>query len=186
MDHKRFKHTISEASSVYSFNIEADPCKIVESWNTYWSETEKKAHVLGENCAVAAQWFLKEFAAVPEPSLANISFNHLAFGIMWPSFIACPVTLPGRIMANAKFHIEQKNNPDAAKEAALYTSLFVFTSMSLATLAILLYDSALFALTVAIAIIAAVISIFLIAGYYAHEALSNDSDEINCPLTHNP
>ena len=42
VDHNRFKHTISEASSVYSFNIEADPCKIVESWNTYWSETEKK------------------------------------------------------------------------------------------------------------------------------------------------
>ncbi len=49
------KDTIVEASSVYSFNIEAEPDKIVKSWNNYWGKTEKEAHVLGKNCAVAAQ-----------------------------------------------------------------------------------------------------------------------------------
>ena len=146
---------ITQASSVYSFDIEAEPAEIVARWKTHYYETENHASILGENCAVATQWFLTEFARIPEPSLTNVSYNHLALGIVWPSFIPCPITLPGRVMSNAQFYIAARNNPEVANQ---YSKLFLYTSMALATIALcasaLALHMALAVLTGAIAAVA--------------------------------
>lgn len=134
---------IDDASSIYSFDIAGDPYEIIYSWRKYWSETDGEASILGKNCAVAAQWFLTEFAGIPEPSLSNVSWNHLALGIVWPSFIPCPITLPGRIMSNAQFYIDARDNPDKANQ---YGRLFLYSSMALATL---VFSASVFALAVA-------------------------------------
>ncbi|CAM2957795.1 Uncharacterised protein [Legionella steigerwaltii] len=152
------KQNIEEASSVYSFDIEANPDDIVKRWKEYWHRTWKDAGILTQNCAVAAQWFLTEFAGIPKPSLSNVSWNHLAFGIVWPSFIPCPITLPGRIMSNAKFHIEAKTHPEVAEQ---YTRLFLYTSMALATL---FFAASVFALVVAATVLTGGIAGVVIAG----------------------
>ncbi len=127
--------------SEYTFEIEADPGKIADEWGKYHAQTKESASILGNNCAVAAQWFLKEFANIPEPSLSNISVNLLALGVMWPSFIPCPVTLPGRIMDNAKFHIGIRDNAAIMRE---YSYWFLYTKMFLSTLCL---AAAIFAIT---------------------------------------
>ena len=136
------KYAIREASSTYSFDIEAEPNELVSSWKEYWYGTWGSANIVGNNCAVAAQWFLTKFAGIPEPGLSNISLNHLAFGIVWPSLIPCPVTLPGRIMSNVKFHVEAKNRESASQ----FMHVFLYTSLALATLAI---GASIFALSLA-------------------------------------
>lgn len=141
------KRYIKQASSTYSFDIYAHSDEIVDIWKKYWSETDSEASILGKNCAVAAQWFLTEFAGIPKPGLANISWNHLTLGIIWPSFIPCPVTLPGRIMSNAKFHIEARLNPEIANQ---YTHLFLYTSMAFTTL---MFATSVFAIAVAATIL---------------------------------
>ncbi|HVT62942.1 MAG TPA: hypothetical protein VHD33_05590, partial [Legionellaceae bacterium] len=138
---------IKQASSTYSFDIDANPDEITKRWKKYWSDTEKEASILGKNCAVAAQWFLTEFAGIPQPNLSNVSWNHLALGIIWPSFIHCPVSLPGRIMSNAKFHITARINPEIANQ---YTHLFLYTSMALA---IFMFAASVFAIAVAATIL---------------------------------
>ena len=77
------KSSIAMASSVYRFDIDADPTVIMSRWLKYWNETQAKASILGNNCAVSAQWFLTEFAGIPKPSLSNVSVNHLIFGMVW-------------------------------------------------------------------------------------------------------
>ena len=149
---------IEQASSSYSFDIDANPNEITNRWIEYWSETDREASILGKNCAVAAQWFLTEFAGIPKPNLSNVSWNHLALGIIWPSFISCPVTLPGRIMSNAKFHIEARINPEIANQ---YTHLFLYTSMALATFMV---ATTVFAITVAATVLSAGIAAIAIAG----------------------
>ena len=151
------KEALDDASSIFSFDIEKDPDDIVKKWKAYWNDTEKEAGILGNNCAVAAQWFLTEFAGIPKPSLSNISFNHLAFGILWPSFIPCPVTLPGRVMSNAQFHINAQNSPQTSQ----YMHLFVYTSLALATLAL---AASIFALTVAATVLSGGLAALAIAG----------------------
>lgn len=121
------------ASSSYTFSIQANPNTILKDWRNYWQATDEDASILGDNCAVAAQWFLNQFADIPDPSLSNLSLNHLAFGIFWPSFIPCPVTLPGRIMSNAKFHIEARKHPEHVEQ---YSRLFLYTGLALALLTI--------------------------------------------------
>ncbi len=143
----QYKGYIAQAGSVYSFEIDANPDDIVNRWKNYWIKTQYQANILGENCAMAAHWFLMEFAGIPKPSLSNLSWNHLALGIIWPSFIPCPVTLPGRIMSNVKFHIEARNHPEVA---AQYSHLFLYTSMALAILA---FSASIFALTVAVTVL---------------------------------
>jgi hypothetical protein len=155
------KKYIEEASSAYSFDIEADPYKIVARWRKYWKDTWDDASILGENCAVAAQWFLTEFAGIPKPDLSNVSWNHLIFGIVWPSFIPCPVTLAGRIMSNAKFHIEIRDNPEIANQ---YSHLFLYTSMSLAALVL---GASAFALAVAATILSGGTAALAISGCIA-------------------
>lgn len=140
-------HTLTELRSVpvpcseYTFEIEADPEKIAEQWREYHAQTKESASILGNNCAVAAQWFLKTFADIPDPSLSNISVNLLALGVMWPSFIPCPVALPGRIMDNAKFHIGIRDNAAIIRE---YSYWFLYTKMFLSTLFL---AAAIFAIT---------------------------------------
>ena len=149
---------IAEASSIYSFDIDANPDEITEEWIKYWSKTESEASILGDNCGVAAQWFLSEFAGIPKPNLSNVSWNHFILGIIWPSFIPCPVTLPGRIMSNAKFYIEARNNPEIANQ---YTRLFLYTSMALATF---MLAASIFAIAVAATILTGGIAAIAIAG----------------------
>jgi len=152
------KQYIEQASSTYSFDIDANPAEITNRWRKYWSDTESEASILGKNCAVAAQWFLTEFAGIPQSNLSNVSWNHLAFGIIWPSFIPCPVTLPGRIMSNAKFHIEARTNPEIANQ---YTHLFLYTSMALATF---MFAASVFAIAVAATILSGGIAAIAITG----------------------
>ena len=149
------------ADSIYSFDIEACPEEIVQKWKEYHQNTADNASIFGNNCAVAVQWFLTEFAGIPEPSLLNVSWNHLALGIIWPSFIPCPVTLPGRIMSNAKFYIEAKNNHQLINE---YGSLFIYTKMALATL---MFATSVFAITVAASILTGGILAGVITGCVA-------------------
>jgi hypothetical protein len=134
--------SIDEANSIYSFDIDANPDEIAKNWQNYWLNTD-----IGKNGALAAQWFLTAFAGIPKPDLSNVSVNHLAFGIMWPSFIPCPMMLPGRVMSNAKFYIEAKNHPE---QAAKYTRLFLYASMALG---VLTFAASMLALSLAIIIL---------------------------------
>ena len=104
---------VKQADAQFSFTLKGvDKLNITREWDQYFKESQSNAYILGDNCAVAAQWFLKNYAGVPDPNNSNISFNHLAFGVVWPSFIPCPVTLPGRVMSNIKFHLKQGVNPE--------------------------------------------------------------------------
>lgn len=94
---------LKAANSTYCFEIEADTNEIMQKWKEYYFQTKK--NVFGENCAVAVQRFLTEFANIPEPShRLNPTWNYFTCGIFWPSVIPCPLTLPGRVMDNVKFH----------------------------------------------------------------------------------
>lgn len=125
---KIYQQRINKANSVLSFEINADPQEICNEWKAYWSNTQHNASCLGSNCAVATQWFLTRFANIPEPSILNLSGNRLVFGIVWPSFIPCPVTLPGRIMSNAMFHIETRD-PKVKQYSTLLNSILMATAV---------------------------------------------------------
>lgn len=120
-----------QASSVFSFDIKANPDEIVKQWEIYFWSTADNADICAKNCADAAQWFLTEFASIPKPSLENVSWNHLALGLVWPSFIPCPITLPGRIFSNAKFYIEIRDNPELLKH---YIRYFLYTALAFSAL----------------------------------------------------
>jgi hypothetical protein len=117
--------------SVYSFEIDANPQEIQREWHQYYYATIDKAHILGNNCAVAAQWFLSKYANIPAPSFSYTSGNHLALGIIWPSLLPCPVTLPGRVMSNAQFYIEARKHPEIANR---YSYLFWYMCLSMTVL----------------------------------------------------
>lgn len=155
------KRYLREADSRYSFDIEADPDHIISRWKAYRSTKGNEPCLLSTNCAVMAQWFLTTFAGIPKPNLSNVSINHFFLGILWPSFIPCPVTLPGRIMSNAKFYIEARKNPELANQ---YSDLFLYISMSLAAL---LFEASIFALTVAAIVLSGGIAGLAIAGCVA-------------------
>lgn len=130
-------YLIKKASSKYCFQISADPQDVIERWQSYWMRTQGRTGLTDRNCAVAAQWFLSQFAGIPKPNLSNVSLNHFCMGIFWPSFIPCPVTLPGRVMSNAKFYVEKQKhfkNKRQSNTLGLYfaiavTALFVFSSL---------------------------------------------------------
>lgn len=158
---------LRSASSVYTFEIEVnDPKEICEAWHQYWTDAQKSSRVLGilgKNCAVSVQWFLTRFAKVPEPNLSNVSWNYAGFGLLWPSFLPIPVTLPGRVMSNAKFYIEAREtakNPDKARTKQ-HSRLFLYTSMSLSTLA---FAGSVFALTLALNILSGGLAALAIGG----------------------
>ncbi len=154
------------ASSVYSFDIEANPDEIVRKWREYWFSTESTASILGNNCGVAAEWFLNEIAGIPKPNLSNLSLNLLAFGLMWPSFIPCPVTLPGRVMSNAKFHVEAYRNAELNKQ---YSDAFLYTSMALCAVTL---SASIFGLIMASTILSGSIALLTAGGCIASGALS--------------
>ena len=141
------KRIIQEASSAFSFDINACPKEIAEAWYSHWKKTESGAGILSHNCAVSAQWFLTTFAHIPKPSVSNVSFNHLALGILWPSFMPCPVTLPGRVMSNAKFHVNAHLHPERANKQ---TTLLLCSRMLLAAS---ILSAAIFSLVVAAAVL---------------------------------
>lgn len=122
--------TIMEtASSIFSFVIEADPEEIAREWKQFWDSSQDI--IFTRNCADATQWFLKNYANIPNPNLSNLSLNHFILGIPWPSFIPCPITLPGRVMSNAKFYIKAREHPEIAEQ---YSYLFLHTSLALSAL----------------------------------------------------
>jgi hypothetical protein len=150
---------LNYASSKYTFPIEANPDEITSQWTAYWKKTYASSSILGQNCAVAAQWFLNHFADIPNPSLSNLSMNHLMFGMFWPSFIPFPITLPGRIMSNAKFHIEANKHPE---EAAQYSKLFLYTSLAVS---LLLFSASALTLALASHMIGAALLTGAVSGY---------------------
>lgn len=149
---------IDEASSVYSFEIDADPNVISQSWRDYWRSTLNEEGILSNNCAVSAQWFLHTFAGIDNPNLSNVSWNHLALGILWPSFIPSPVTLPGRIMSNVQFHIDAQNNNVAGQQ---FGRLFLYASLALSTLT---FAASIFALTAATSVLTGGLATIATAG----------------------
>lgn len=117
------KNIINEANSTYTFEIEADPEEIAEKWRKYYQETCPQEGILRNNCAVAAQWFLKTFAKIPNPSASSspVSLNYFTLGFFIPSFIPICVELPGRIMDNAKHHIEERSHAKQPSSVGLFS-----------------------------------------------------------------
>lgn len=102
--------------SDYIFKIHADPNKIVKDWYSYQKKHYGIGSIFNENCAVAVQKFLTHFADIPAPSSTdpeNTSWNHVLLGfIWWPSYVPCPIMLPGRVMDNVKFHTKEPQPND--------------------------------------------------------------------------
>ncbi len=156
---EKAKQNIEMADSICTLEIDADPNKIVKEWKAYWEKTKDSSSILGNNCAVAAQWFLTEFAKIPAPNLSNYSANHLAMGIVWPSYIPCPITLPGRVMSNTEFYTEVKGYNSLTIE---YSDLYYRTIMALAALT---FTTSVVALTLAAIILSGGIAGLAIAGF---------------------
>lgn len=110
----------NDVSSTFTFEIDADPTSIITKWNTYYFESKHQSGLFYYNCADATQWFLHEFANIPNPSFLTlpISTNLLTMGIFIPSFLPTGITLPGRVMDNAKFHIK-KNDYNLSLQVAI-------------------------------------------------------------------
>lgn len=132
---QNFKNNcINKAGSNFHFQINADPNVIASAWCTKYSNTASHANIITENCADAAEWFLSRFAKIPKTrSSSNISFNHVIFGIFWPSFLPSFITLPGRVFSNAKFYISARKKPmlGFGKILLLYTVLFLSVAMAI-------------------------------------------------------
>lgn len=121
------------ATETYSFNIEADPADIVRQWEQYFYRTNPTASLLGNNCAVAAQWFLSNFAGVETPHFWNAPFSNdlivasrskPAVAVYLPSVLPIPVTVPKRIFEHAKFQKEIQKAPQAlAQQDSLKLSM---------------------------------------------------------------
>lgn len=102
---------MNEASYKYTFEIEADPEEIANEWRTFKHNTP---NMINNNCGDGAQWFLQRFANIPAPSCfsAPLTLNHFALGIFLPSFCPVGITLPGRVVDNAKFHLKTREDAD--------------------------------------------------------------------------
>jgi hypothetical protein len=96
-------------SSQYVFPIDADIQEILRWW-----DFERPGHnIISSNCGDITQAFLEKFAQIPKPCAlaAPFTLNHLALVICLPSFLPMGITLPGRILDHAKFHVEARINP---------------------------------------------------------------------------
>ena len=131
----RYKENISQASSKYTFRIDANPNEISSRWIERYEKTLSKANLLTQNCADAAQWFLHQFANIPHPKAFSspVSLNHLTLGLFLPSFIPIGIMLPGRIMDNAKFYVEARKNRTLINQ---YSSLRLAVTTAIAVLAV--------------------------------------------------
>ena len=78
--------------------------------------------------------------------------------MVWPSFIPCPVTLPGRVMSNAKFHLDAKKQPHAMSDDF---RLLLYVSLALTAL---VFSASVFALAVAAAVLSGGVAAFAIMG----------------------
>lgn len=106
-----------EANSKFTFSLQADPIEISIAWFKRRHERANKASLFTENCADAAEWFLEQFAKIPKTHFYSsyVSVNHFMFGLFVPSFLPLGITLPGRVMDNAKFHIKALTNKENIK-----------------------------------------------------------------------
>ena len=106
----RYWQQFENADEKISFEINADPNIIYTQWHQYWYDSAKNSSIVGNNCAVASQWFLTKYCNIPEPCTSGLNINHMALGVCWPSFIHCPILLPGRVFDNAQFYLATKDD----------------------------------------------------------------------------
>jgi hypothetical protein len=101
-------------SSSYTFLLEADFQEILH----WWAKNHWKHHISQNNCGDITQAFLEKFAEVPPPRpfAAPYTINHLSLGICLPSFLPIGITLPGRILDNAQFHLYVREHPELLKQ----------------------------------------------------------------------
>lgn len=140
----------------YQFTINKNPKYIIEAWKKYHQDTKESAFILKNNCADATQWFLEKFADIPAPNYKNISFNYATCGAFWPSLIPSPVTLPGRVMANAKYYI--KKRAQQADKKTTHDSMFQYLCCVAVTPLVLVGALFMFALGLSLAILALALS----------------------------
>lgn len=97
--------------SVYSFDtLVEDPDALIRKWKAYHEVQSSSAFdILNENCAVAVKKFVEKNLKVQDLTEAPDTWNHFIFGIMWPSFIPFPITLPGRVMDQIKASTMKKD-----------------------------------------------------------------------------
>ncbi|MDP3705650.1 MAG: hypothetical protein Q8R24_07030 [Legionellaceae bacterium] len=115
-DKTKFRNFIAlknKAPERYTFDIMADPEDLTREWNLYHERTKAKAHIFGENCAIATQWFLATYAQVPQPKFwaPPVGINQVMYYLHCPSFVPLFALLPKRVFDNAKFHLEIRKNP---------------------------------------------------------------------------
>lgn len=91
-----------------------------------------------------------------------------------PSFLPCPVTLPGRVMSNAKLHIKEgeSNTP----EFDMYSKLFVYLNMLLATIELVVSLPVVFLLGIATATLGILLAPFAVAAIFIDDFVANALD----------
>jgi hypothetical protein len=168
---------LDDADEKISFDIQAHPNEIFNSWSTYWNCTEQGSSILGNNCAVASQWFLSKYCGIPKPDSSGFNINHMALGICWPSFIPCPILLPGRVMDNAQFHLELKKDKNLAQNNARQVLFYAmsFLSKALISFPLLTLDIVALVLSTTAAIIGLAITGAIMAGKYMLNTIKNNN-----------
>jgi hypothetical protein len=174
---------LENANEKISFEINADPNNIYSEWHRYWHETVKDSSIVGDNCAVASQWFLTTYCAIPAPCTSGFNINHMALGVCWPSFIPCPILLPGRVMDNAKFHLATKDDKKLLDKTAaqVLKEALSFLSKILVSAAILVLNIAAIVLLsigaiIGLATAGAVMGGKYMIDYLNHTKLMNNSE----------
>ncbi|GGI88288.1 hypothetical protein [Legionella impletisoli] len=129
---EKYLKLINSANSIYSFSIEANPKEIIDGWYQYCYR-KVYPELTKNNCADATQWFLKKFANIPDPRAfsAPFSLNYFCLGFFVPSILPIGITLPGRVMDNAKFHIEARKTRSVL---ARYQTLLFYSLIGVALL----------------------------------------------------
>jgi hypothetical protein len=119
------------ASSIFQFNIDADPQKIAAGWK---NNCKTPGDIFTNNCADAVEWFLYEFANIPKTTIFKgpLQINHLALGIPIPNIIPIGVNLPGRVMDNAKWHLDNKAKTSCGGLFSKQNAIGALTAVSVA------------------------------------------------------
>ena len=129
-----------EPGSKCVFEIEGDINEILDWWDRRGLHS-----IIHNNCGDITQEFLERFANIPAPHAlaAPFSINYFSLGICLPSFLPIGITLPGRIMDNAKFYIEARNNPEMIQQYSAWAlKLTMAVSIVLMVLSIIGIEAA--------------------------------------------